>query len=422
MTIPGTNGTTSSNNGTSSSNNGTNSSVTSIIGYFNYLASLNHTECPTSYSNYSTKSCLCETIYATFDNSPNLKIIWNQLQPIFLGKILYAPNTQPYNDLVKKINSTFALIDELINVLTQADVLINDVENLKPLITVISTQIFQNLINTSQIFSIIETLQSYRPVLLVVRSLLGCFEWNKFEGYATEAELVDVGMDMINEGTFWAAIIFNNSANSTTLPNLISYKIRMATTMTHNTFYSQDRYYTYGPNNCPTCNIDFLYGYIYLQDMIEKSIIEIKTNSTQDYGITMQMSGYPCFVRDLFVNAITRTLPLFMVLAWIYTVSMLVKDIVYEKEKRLKEFMRVMGLSNGIHWLAWFITAFVSMIVICILLVIILKYGKITQYSDFGALLVFFMCFSIATITQCFLISVFFNRANLAAAVAGNTL
>ena len=95
------------------------------------------------------------------------------------------------------------------------------------------------------------------------------------------------------------------------------------------------------------------------------------------------------------------------------------KDIVYEKEKRLKEFMRVMGLSNGIHWLAWFITAFVTMFFICILLVIILKYGKITQYSDFSALLVFFVCFSMATITQCFLISVFFNRANLAAAVGG---
>jgi ATP-binding cassette subfamily A (ABC1) protein 1 len=101
------------------------------------------------------------------------------------------------------------------------------------------------------------------------------------------------------------------------------------------------------------------------------------------------------------------------------TIQIKVKDIVYEKEKRLKEFMRVMGLSNGIHWLAWFITAFVTMFLICILLVIILKYGKITQYSDFGALLVFFVCFSMATITQCFLISVFFNRANLAAAVGG---
>jgi hypothetical protein len=108
-----------------------------------------------------------------------------------------------------------------------------------------------------------------------------------------------------------------------------------------------------------------------------------------------------------------------MVLAWIYTVSMIVKDIVYEKEKRLKEFMRVMGLSNATHWLAWFVTSFVSMIVISFLLCIILKYGKILTHSDLGVLMVFFCCFTIATISQCFLISVFFNRANLAAVVAG---
>jgi hypothetical protein len=34
-----------------------------------------------------------------------------------------------------------------------------------------------------------------------------------------------------------------------------------------------------------------------------------------------------------FVNSIRQMLPLFMVLSWIFTVSMNVKDIVHEKEK-----------------------------------------------------------------------------------------
>jgi hypothetical protein len=34
-----------------------------------------------------------------------------------------------------------------------------------------------------------------------------------------------------------------------------------------------------------------------------------------------------------FVNSIRQLLPLFMVLSWIFTISMNVKDIVYEKEK-----------------------------------------------------------------------------------------
>ena len=71
--------------------------------------------------------------------------------------------------------------------------------------------------------------------------------------------------------------------------------------------------------------------------------------------------------------AIARSIPLFMVLAWIYTVSMVVKGIVYEKERRLKEVMKVMGLSNGVHWLAWFITCFIMMLVSILLLLAILK-------------------------------------------------
>ena len=66
-------------------------------------------------------------------------------------------------------------------------------------------------------------------------------------------------------------------------------------------------------------------------------------------------------------------MPMFMTLAWIYTVSMIVKGIVYEKEQRLKEVMKVMGLGNSVHWLTWFITCFVTMIASVILLLAVLK-------------------------------------------------
>ena len=64
---------------------------------------------------------------------------------------------------------------------------------------------------------------------------------------------------------------------------------------------------------------------------------------------------------------------MFMVLAWIYSVAMIVKGIVHEKELRLKEVMKMMGLGNGVHWLAWFINAFVMMFITVILLVLVLK-------------------------------------------------
>ena len=66
-------------------------------------------------------------------------------------------------------------------------------------------------------------------------------------------------------------------------------------------------------------------------------------------------------------------MPLCMTVSWIYTVALAVQAIVYEKEQRLKEVMKMMGLSNAVHWVAWFITTLSSMAITVALLVAILK-------------------------------------------------
>ena len=66
-------------------------------------------------------------------------------------------------------------------------------------------------------------------------------------------------------------------------------------------------------------------------------------------------------------------MPMFMTIAWIFSAAMIVKGIVYEKERRLKEVMKVMGLGNDVHWVSWFITSFATMLMSVILLVIVLK-------------------------------------------------
>lgn len=69
----------------------------------------------------------------------------------------------------------------------------------------------------------------------------------------------------------------------------------------------------------------------------------------------------------------SRSMPLFMTLAWIYSVAVIIKGIVYEKEARLKETMRIMGLDNGILWFSWFISSLIPLLVSAGLLVVILK-------------------------------------------------
>lgn len=66
-------------------------------------------------------------------------------------------------------------------------------------------------------------------------------------------------------------------------------------------------------------------------------------------------------------------MPLFMTLAWMYSVAIILKSVVYEKEARLKETMRIMGLNNGILWCSWFISSLVPLLISAGLLVLLLK-------------------------------------------------
>ncbi|KAK0152457.1 ATP-binding cassette sub-family A member 1 [Merluccius polli] len=115
----------------------------------------------------------------------------------------------------------------------------------------------------------------------------------------------------------------------------------------------------------------------------------------------------------------SRSMPLFMTLAWMYSVAVIIKGVVYEKEARLKETMRIMGLDNGILWLSWFISSLGPLLVSAALLVVLLKMGNLLPYSDPGVIFLFLSCFAVVTIMQCFLISTVFSRANLAAACGG---
>lgn len=74
---------------------------------------------------------------------------------------------------------------------------------------------------------------------------------------------------------------------------------------------------------------------------------------------------------------LNRCFPLFMVLAWVYSVSMTVKGIVLEKELRLKETLKTMGLNNEVIWCTNFIDSFLMMTTSTALLTTIVMVRKL---------------------------------------------
>jgi ABC-type multidrug transport system permease subunit len=405
------------------------STLVNKIGKLNKSAECQEEHAPDS------KSCYCRLLSDRIGALPKkARYMYSLLKSMFFGKILYASNTAAHERLIRRMNATFANIDRLAKLLDRAVRLADAVTNLgeqESLALALSQQLFAARLDTNRDNFAVRFQQLIKLLIEIVgftRNILGCVELNKFVGFENEQAALQAAANLSVDDSFWAAIIFDANANSS---SPFAYKIRMNSWHTHDTQLTQDKFYTYGAHSCVGCNRYTLHGFIYLQDMLEKAIIDEAWTASRNassggsneepinYGLSIKMMPYPCYINDRFIVVTAGILPLFMVLSWLFSVSMLVKEIVHEKEKRLKEFMRMMGLANGIHWLAWLLCSLSIMLLVSLLLCLLLKFGQVTPHSDLSVLFVFFACFSLASIAQSFLMSVLFSRANLAAVIAG---
>ncbi|XP_073907052.1 retinal-specific phospholipid-transporting ATPase ABCA4 isoform X1 [Castor canadensis] len=257
--------------------------------------------------------------------------------------------------------------------------------------------------------------------LRLASQYLECLVLDKFESYDDEEQLTQRALSLLEENRFWAGVVFPDMYPWTSaLPRHVKYKIRMDIDVVEKTNKIKDRYWDSGPRADPVEDLRYIWGgFAYLQDMVELGITRSQAQAKTPVGVYLQQMPYPCFVDDSFMIILNRCFPIFMVLAWIYSVSMIVKGIVLEKELRLKETLKNHGVSNAVIWCTWFLDSFSIMAVSIFLLTIFIMHGRILHYSDPLILFLFLLAFSTATITQCFLLSTFFSKASLAAACSG---
>ena len=67
-----------------------------------------------------------------------------------------------------------------------------------------------------------------------------------------------------------------------------------------------------------------------------------------------------------------------MSLGWMLSVGMIVRSVVKEKETRMKEVMRMMGLGRGQLWLSWFTTSFLTLLISVVIISLALSVSKYT--------------------------------------------
>ncbi|XP_070532576.1 ATP-binding cassette sub-family A member 2-like [Ptychodera flava] len=363
-------------------------------------------------------------------------------------KILYAPNTTDVNDLIYKASSLIQLAQNITYFATTWLNYSQEIrEHLQKNTTVESYQWLRQM--TVELKEHPDLLRN-RTVGRMVRAMIengtipdiGIIEeklhiidnaacaWIEimskakldiFKPFSNETQLVDYVLNKAysDNVTVFASVVFEVDKNGKLPPHVV-YKIRQNSTFTdRNTNVVRNKYWAPGSNHWHSIRY-YQFGFVLVQDIIERAIIDKRVGrSVMEPGIYVHEDPYPCFIRDQFIYVIEHMFPIVMIISWVYYVAMLTQNIVYEKEQRLKEVMKIMGLSSAVHWVAWFITSLFEMSITITSLVCILKYGKVLTYSNSFIVWLFLMVFAVATTMYCFMVSALFSKAKLAAACAG---
>uniref|UniRef100_A0A8C1RYP3 ATP-binding cassette, sub-family A (ABC1), member 4a n=1 Tax=Cyprinus carpio TaxID=7962 RepID=A0A8C1RYP3_CYPCA len=423
----------------------------------NYKAFLgiNSTRGEGKYNYDHTATPFCNDLMKDLESNPVTRIVWSSVKPFLMGKILYAPDSPAVRQIIKNANTTFEELERLRNMgraweevgpqvwsFFQDGVQINMLRDSIRNPTVMD-YINKGLKDTSFTGQHILNFLYNGPdedraqdmpnfdwrnifnmtdqVIRLINRYGECLVLDKFSPISDEDQLTHRALDLLGESKFWAGLVFVDMYSWTTkVPPHVKFKIRMDIDVVERTNKIKDRYWDPGPRADPMDDLRYIWGgFAYLQDMIEHGIIKTHTGKEWPLGVYLQQMPYPCYVDDLFMLTLNRCFPIFMVLAWVYSVSMTVKSIVLEKEMRLKETLKAMGVTNRVLWCTWFIDTFFMMASSTALLTLIIMGGKVLNYSNPIILFLFLLTFTTATIMQCFLMSVFFNKANLAAACSG---
>ncbi|KAJ8008300.1 hypothetical protein DPEC_G00103410 [Dallia pectoralis] len=403
----------------------------------------------------SNSSAFCKVLIDTLEGTPGMRVVWSTFKPLIKGKILYTPDTPATRIMVKEANSTFnalAMLKELAGAWEVVGPRVwNYFQNgrqVNALRASLSSPAFaaaldRQLRGTNWTPDLLanflysgppedrppgmptndwrDMFRTISQILDLLKKFIGCMDLDKFQAVDNEGHLVTRALELLDNNTYWAGIVFLDlNAAASQPPPYVKYKIRMDIDEAERTDKIRDRGWTPGARDNSFSDARYVWGgFAYLQDMMDHGIIRVHTNRSKPLGVFAQQMPYPCYVDDVFLQSIGTMLPMFLILAFMYTVCMTIKGLVLEKELRLKEVQKAVGVQNGAIWFAWFTENFVLLLLPCTLMSVMLKYGKVLQYSDPSVIFVFLLVFCVATIMECFFISVFFSKANLAAACGG---
>ena len=208
--------------------------------------------------------------------------------------------------------------------------------------------------------------------------------------------------------------------DTTELPDTTSYSIRTNFTQMFSNIALRDSFWRPDPENYGHYITELKWGIIFLQDLIERALIRKKTNSSLNTpGGYIQPFPFHCYTFDTNLLIGQVIFPIFMMIGNIFTITLLARVIVQERENRLTDMMSVFGVGVVENWISWVCTYYIMLIPTVILTVVLLKTTQVLPQSDPFVILLVLLSHNISLMTLALLTSIPFKRATLAATSVG---
>ena len=116
------------------------------------------------------------------------------------------------------------------------------------------------------------------------------------------------------------------------------------------------------------------------------------------------------FDMDIFYQLVKDIVPMYFILTFLYTQKKVINELIAEKESRVRESLRMLGMGNAALFGAWYITYAVIFAALCIVFTIAASF-RVFYYASPTLLFLFFWLWCMSFVSFAFLIQPFFDKA-----------